>query len=69
MSSSPLAAPTSCSIRSDVWTVPRLLPIVEKLEAHLLMARTKTIHGGNAISTNGALFESVMAVIRKIEES
>jgi histidinol phosphatase-like enzyme (inositol monophosphatase family) len=54
----------------NVWDCAALLPIVEEAGGTFTdWQGRRTIHGGNAISTNGALFESVMAVIRKIEES
>ena len=49
----------------NVWDCAALLPILEEAGGTFTdWQGQRTIHGGNAISTNGALFESVMAAIR-----
>lgn len=54
----------------NVWDCAALPPILEEAGGTFTdWQGQKTIHGGNAISTNGALFESVMAAIKKAEES
>lgn len=50
----------------NVWDCAALLPIVEEAGGTFTDWRgQKTIHGGNAISTNGLLFEAVIQTIRK----
>jgi len=52
----------------NVWDCAPLLPILEEAGGTFTDWRgQRTIHGGNAISTNGRLFESVMSTIRKAE--
>ena len=54
----------------NVWDCAALLPILEEAGGTFTdWQGQKTIHGGNAISTNGALFGSVMGAIRKGEET
>jgi len=54
----------------NVWDCAALLPIVEEAGGTFTDWRgQKTIHGGNAISTNSLLFEPVMAAIRDAERS
>ena len=54
----------------NVWDCAALLPILEEAGGTFTDWKgQRTIHGGNAISTNGKLFESVMAVIEKAEKS
>lgn len=54
----------------NVWDCAALLPILEEAGGTFTdWQGLRTIHGGNAISTNGALFESVMSAIEKAEES
>ena len=54
----------------NVWDCAALLPILEEAGGTFTdWQGLRTIHGGNAISTNGALFESVMSAIKKAEES
>lgn len=54
----------------NVWDCAPLLPIVEEAGGTFTDWRgQRTIHGGNAISTNGRLFESVMSTIRKAKKS
>ena len=54
----------------NVWDCAALQPILEEAGGTFTDWRgQKTIHGGNAISTNGALFGLVMAAIRKGEET
>jgi histidinol phosphatase-like enzyme (inositol monophosphatase family) len=49
----------------NVWDCAALLPILEEAGGTFTdWQGQRTIRGGNAISTNGALFESVMAAIR-----
>jgi len=51
---------------TNVWDCAALLPIVEEAGGMFTDWQGKrTIHGGNAISTNRVLFESVMDTIRK----
>jgi len=53
-----------------VWDCAPLLPIVEEAGGTFTdWQGQRTIHGGNAISTNGILFESVIAAIRNTERS
>ena len=50
----------------NVWDCAALLPIIEEAGGTFTDWRgEKTIHGGNAISTNGLLFEAVMKTIRE----
>ena len=50
----------------NVWDCAALLPILEEAGGTFTDWRgEKTIHGGNAISTNGLLFEAVMQTIRE----
>ncbi len=54
----------------SVWDCAALLPIVEEAGGTFTDWRgQKTIHGGNAISTNGVLFETVMTAIRDTERT
>jgi len=54
----------------NVWDCGPLLSIVEEAGGTFTdWQGQRTIHGGNAISTNGRLFEPVMSAIRKAEES
>ena len=54
----------------NVWDCAALLPILEEAGGTFTDWKGQsTIHGGNAISTNGKLFESVMAVIEKAEKN
>ena len=54
----------------NVWDCAALLPILEEAGGTFTDWKgQRTIHGGNAISTNGTLFGSVMAVIEKAEKS
>ena len=54
----------------NVWDCAALLPIVEEAGGTFTdWHGRRTIHGGNAISTNGILFESVMAAIQDAERS
>jgi histidinol-phosphatase len=49
----------------NVWDCAPLLPILEEAGGTFTNWQgERTIHGGNAISTNGVLFEAVMSVIR-----
>jgi histidinol phosphatase-like enzyme (inositol monophosphatase family) len=53
----------------NVWDCAPLLPIVEEAGGRFTDWQGKrTIHGGNAISTNAVLFESVMNTIRTAEQ-
>jgi histidinol phosphatase-like enzyme (inositol monophosphatase family) len=53
----------------NVWDCAALLPIMEEAGGTFTDWRgARTIHGGNAISTNGTLFESVMETIRQSSE-
>jgi histidinol phosphatase-like enzyme (inositol monophosphatase family) len=54
----------------NVWDCAPLLPIVEEAGGTFTdWQGQRTIHGGNAISTNGILFELVMAAIRNCERT
>jgi len=54
----------------NVWDCAALLPILEEAGGTFTdWQGQRTIRGGNAISTNGALFESVMAAIRNGEKN
>lgn len=54
----------------NVWDCAALLPIVEEAGGTFTdWQGQRTIHGGNAISTNGALFKPVMAAIRNAAEN
>ena len=54
----------------NVWDCAPLLPILEEAGGTFTdWQGERTIRGGNAISTNGALFESVMAAIRNGEKN
>jgi histidinol phosphatase-like enzyme (inositol monophosphatase family) len=50
----------------NVWDCAALLPIVEEAGGTFTdWSGERTIRGGNAISTNGALFESVIEAVRE----
>jgi histidinol phosphatase-like enzyme (inositol monophosphatase family) len=54
----------------NVWDCAPLLPIVEEAGGTFTdWQGQRTTHGGNAISTNGVLFEPVMAAIRNAERT
>ena len=54
----------------NVWDCAALLPILEEAGGTFTDWKgQKTIRGGNAISTNGALFGLIMAAIRKGKET
>ncbi len=54
----------------NVWDCAPLLPIVEEAGGTFTdWQGQRTIDGGNAISTNGILFESVIAAIRSAERT
>jgi histidinol phosphatase-like enzyme (inositol monophosphatase family) len=54
----------------NIWDCAPLLPIVEEAGGTFTdWQGQRTIHGGNAISTNGKLFEPVIAVIRNAERT
>jgi fructose-1,6-bisphosphatase/inositol monophosphatase family enzyme len=49
----------------NVWDCAALLPIVEEAGGTFTdWDGESTIHGGNAISTNGLLFDEVMKIVR-----
>jgi fructose-1,6-bisphosphatase/inositol monophosphatase family enzyme len=49
----------------NVWDCAPLLPIIEEAGGTFTdWGGQRTIRGGNAVSTNGLLFESVMETIR-----
>jgi histidinol-phosphatase len=49
----------------NVWDCAALLPIVEEAGGTFTDWRgQRTIHGGNALSTNGLLFDKVMEIVR-----
>ena len=48
----------------NVWDCAALLPVIEEAGGTFTDWRgTRTIHGGNAFATNGALFDEVSAII------
>jgi histidinol phosphatase-like enzyme (inositol monophosphatase family) len=50
----------------NVWDCAPLLPILEEAGGTFTdWNATRTIHGGNAISTNGLLFDEVMEIVRR----
>jgi len=50
----------------EVWDCAALLPILEEAGGTFTDWRgTRTIHGSNAISTNGLLFDDVMEIVSK----
>lgn len=50
----------------NVWDCAALLPIIEEAGGTFTdWSGERTIYGGNAISTNGALFQPVMEIIRQ----
>lgn len=50
----------------NVWDCAALMPIIEEAGGTFTdWSGQRTIRGGNAISTNGALFESVMKAVRE----
>jgi len=52
----------------NIWDCAALLPIIEEAGGTFTdWAGRRTIAGGNAVSTNGALFDEVMETIRKAE--
>lgn len=54
----------------NVWDCAPLLPILEEAGGTFTdWLGQRTIRGGNAISTNGVLFEAVMSVIREAEKN
>jgi fructose-1,6-bisphosphatase/inositol monophosphatase family enzyme len=49
----------------NVWDCAPLLPILEEAGGTFTDWRGQpTIHGGNAISTNGALFDEVLKAVK-----
>jgi histidinol phosphatase-like enzyme (inositol monophosphatase family) len=53
----------------SVWDCAALLPVVEEAGGTFTDWRgQRTIRGGNAVATNGALFEEVMGVIKSNKE-
>jgi len=54
----------------NIWDCAALLPIIEEAGGTFTdWNGQRTISGGNAISTNGALFEKVMETVRKAESA
>jgi histidinol-phosphatase len=54
----------------NVWDCAALLPVIEEAGGTFTDWRgRRTIHGGNAVATNGALFDEVMRVIKSDEKS
>lgn len=52
----------------NVWDCAALLPIIEEAGGRFTnWDGSRTIAGGNAVSTNGALFHEVMEVIQKAD--
>ena len=50
----------------NIWDCAALLPIIEEAGGTFTdWTGKRTIEGGNAISTNGRLFDSVMEIVRK----
>jgi histidinol-phosphatase len=53
----------------NVWDCAALLPVIEEAGGTFTDWRgTRTIQGGNALATNGALFDEVMGIIKSNEE-
>jgi histidinol phosphatase-like enzyme (inositol monophosphatase family) len=53
----------------NVWDCAALLPVIEEAGGTFTDWRgTRTIHGGNAVATNGPLFDEVMGIIRSNAE-
>lgn len=53
----------------NVWDCAALMPVIEEAGGTFTdWAGKRTIHGGNAISTNGKLYEAVMNIISNREE-
>ena len=49
----------------NVWDCAALLPVIEEAGGTFTDWRgTRTIHGGNAVATNGPLFDEVMSIIK-----
>jgi histidinol phosphatase-like enzyme (inositol monophosphatase family) len=54
----------------NIWDCAALLPIIEEAGGTFTdWCGQRTIRGGNAISTNGVLFQEVMETIRKAEST
>jgi fructose-1,6-bisphosphatase/inositol monophosphatase family enzyme len=54
----------------NLWDCAALLPIIEEAGGTFTdWDGRRTIAGGNAISTNGLLFDEVMETIRKAESA
>ena len=54
----------------NIWDCAALLPIIEEAGGTFTdWCGRRTITGGNAISTNGVLFQEVMETIRKAESA
>ncbi len=52
----------------NVWDCAALLPVIEEAGGTFTDWRgTRTIHGGNAVATNGPLFEEVMRIVKSNE--
>ena len=50
----------------NLWDCAALLPVIEEAGGTFTDWRgSRTVDGGNAIATNGALFDEVMAVVKK----
>jgi fructose-1,6-bisphosphatase/inositol monophosphatase family enzyme len=48
----------------NVWDCAALLPVIEEAGGTFTDWRgARTIHGGNSVATNGALYEEVMRII------
>lgn len=53
----------------NVWDCAALLPVIEEAGGTFTdWSGKRSIRGGNAISTNGALFESVMETLREASD-
>jgi fructose-1,6-bisphosphatase/inositol monophosphatase family enzyme len=51
----------------NLWDCAALLPIIEEAGGTFTDWRgQRSIHGGNAIATNGVLFDEVMREVRRI---
>jgi fructose-1,6-bisphosphatase/inositol monophosphatase family enzyme len=49
----------------NLWDCAALLPIIEEAGGTFTdWQAARTVHGGNAISTNGVLFNEMMRIVR-----
>jgi histidinol-phosphatase len=53
----------------NVWDCAALLPVIEEAGGTFTDWRgTRTIHGGNAVATNGPLFKEVMRIVKSNDQ-